>query len=256
MSNLLKRTTTALVLIALLVAILFFGGRVLQFAVLFFSLELCHELISAFKHKGSHIPEHYILLACAFHFVVYERGWPWFVAFTIPLFFLILYYLKEDDFTIEDMGISALILIYVPTFLFPIMALDKTRYLYLVFVISIATDTFAYLTGMAFGKHKLCPEISPNKTVEGALGGVIGTMLCGLIYCMIFDIHITLTHVLFIGLASVTAQLGDLFASKIKRATGIKDFGHFLPGHGGFMDRFDSMLLIIPMVYILFRFSL
>ena len=81
-------------------------------------------------------------------------------------------------------------------------------------------------------------------------------MLCGLIYCMIFDIHITLTHVLFIGLASVTAQLGDLFASKIKRATGIKDFGHFLPGHGGFMDRFDSMLLIIPMVYILFRFSL
>lgn len=256
MSNLLKRTITALVLIALLVTILYFGGRVLQIAVLLFSLELSRELVAAFKHKGNNIPEHYILLACAFHFVVFEFGWPWFVAFTIPMFFLILYYLKEDEFTIEDMGISVLILIYVPTFLFPIMSLDKTRYLYLVFVISIATDTFAYLTGMAFGKHKLCPSISPNKTVEGALGGVIGTLICGLIYCLIFNIEINFVHGLFIGLASVTAQLGDLFASKIKRTTGIKDFGKFLPGHGGFMDRFDSMLLIIPMVYILFRFAL
>lgn len=256
MSNLLKRTMTGLVLLALLGTILFFGGRVLHFAVLFFSLVLCHELIGAFKHKGKEIPEHYILLACAFHFVVYERGWPWFVAFTIPLFFLILYYLKEDQFTIEDMGISALILIYVPTFLFPIMSLDKTNYLYLVFVIAIATDTFAYLTGMAFGKHKLCPSISPNKTVEGALGGVIGALTCGLIYCAVADIPVTFLHGLFIGLASVTSQLGDLFASKIKRATGIKDFGNFLPGHGGFMDRFDSMLLIIPMVYILYHFAL
>ncbi|MDY3119305.1 MAG: phosphatidate cytidylyltransferase [Peptoniphilus sp.] len=256
MNNFLKRTMTAFILIVLLAWILRSGSRILEFAVLFFSLELCHELSSAFKHKGSHIPEHIILLACLLHYTVFQFQWPWFIAFAFPLFFFILYYLRDNQFRIEDMGICFLILIYVPTFLFPLLLLDKTRYLYLVFVISIATDTFAYLTGMSLGKHKLCPSISPNKTVEGAIGGVVGTLICGTVYCFLFDIRITFLHVLFIGIASVMAQLGDLFASKIKRATGIKDFGHLLPGHGGFMDRFDSMLLIVPMVYMLYHFAL
>ncbi|MDD7362969.1 MAG: phosphatidate cytidylyltransferase [Peptoniphilus sp.] len=256
MSDLLKRVLTAVVLFVVLGPIVFIGGKLLEFAVLFFSLELCHELIGAFKHKGYYIPEHYILFSCVIHFVVFELQWPAFLAFSVSTFLLVLFFLRHEDFTLDDAGICLLILVYIPYFLFPIIYLDDTYYLYLVFIIAIFTDTFAYFTGRAFGKHKLCPSISPNKTVEGAVGAVIGTEIVGLIYCAVVGLGVTLPHILFIGVASVTAQLGDLFASKIKRSTGIKDFGHFLPGHGGFLDRFDSILMIIPMVYMLYRFPL
>lgn len=256
MNNFLKRSLTAIVLLALLAVILYFGGHVLRIAVLLFSLELCHELSRAFKQKGHHIPEHYILLSCFIHFAVFLLSWPAFLAFSVSTFLLVLYYLKSPQFTLEEFGLCMLILVYVPYFLYPILNLDKTFYLYLVFIIAISTDTFAYLTGMAFGKHKLVPSISPNKTVEGAVGAVICTMVVGLVYCHFVGIPIDCLHALFIGIASVTAQLGDLFASKMKRATGIKDYGHMLPGHGGFMDRFDSILMIIPMVYMLYRFPL
>lgn len=211
---------------------------------------------AAFKHKGYYIPERYILFSCFLHFIVFQLQWPSFLAFTVSTFLLILFYLRSNYFTLKDAGICILILVYVPYFLFPIIYLDKTYYLYLVFVISICTDTFAYLTGMALGKHKLCPTISPNKTIEGAVGAVICTEIIGLAYCGAFGLGMDLPHGLFIGVASITSQLGDLFASKIKRETEIKDFGHFLPGHGGFMDRLDSVLMVIPMVYVLYRFPL
>ncbi|KXB65088.1 phosphatidate cytidylyltransferase [Aedoeadaptatus coxii] len=256
MNNFKKRTLTAVVLLIVLAGVLYMGGHVLRVAVLLFSLELCHELSGAFKHKEHHIPEHYILLSCFIHFAVFLLNWPAFLAFTISTFLLVLYYLKSSNFSLEEFGLCMLILIYVPSFFFPILNLDKTFYLYLVFIIAVSTDTFAYLTGMAFGKHKLCPSISPNKTIEGAVGAVVCTVTVGLIYCYYVGIPVDWMHALFIGIASVTAQLGDLFASKMKRATGIKDYGHILPGHGGFMDRFDSILMIIPMVYMLYRFPL
>lgn len=254
MNTFLKRTITAIFLLAILASIVYCGGITLKLAVLFFSLELCHELSSAFKHNGQHIPERYILFSCLLHYIVFQIGLPAFIAFAFSTFLLVLFYLRSRDFTIEDAGICILILVYVPYFLFPIIYLDGTYYLYLVFVIAVATDTFAYLSGMAFGRRKLVPSISPNKTIEGAVGAVVGTMILGLVYCHFTGLGVSFLHALFIGIASITAQLGDLFASKIKRATGIKDYGHFLPGHGGFLDRFDSILMIIPMVYMLSRF--
>ena len=118
------------------------------------------------------------------------------------------------------------------------------------------TDGFALFAGKAFGKHKLSPNISPNKTVEGAIGGVLGNMLmCALLWYVFktkfnLSAHITIAWVLCsaVGL-SVISIFGDLAASTIKRHSGIKDFGNLLPGHGGIMDRFDSSVFVFAAVY-------
>lgn len=118
------------------------------------------------------------------------------------------------------------------------------------------TDIFAYFSGRALGKHKLCPTISPKKTVEGAIGGVVGAAVFNIILFVIFDktffdVHtITWWQIIIISvLLSVLSMFGDLSASILKRNHDIKDFGKILPGHGGVMDRFDSCLFVIPALY-------
>ncbi|MGN1122680.1 MAG: phosphatidate cytidylyltransferase [Eubacteriales bacterium] len=126
------------------------------------------------------------------------------------------------------------------------------QYLYLlVFIAAWVTDTFAYFTGVFFGKHKLCPNISPKKTVEGSLGGIVFCIVAFLIYGTAISRMFSLTPN-YLGLAvigllmSVLAQVGDLLASVIKRTYGVKDYGKLFPGHGGVLDRFDSVLLLAP----------
>ena len=105
---------------------------------------------------------------------------------------------------------------------------------------------------LIFGKHKLYPSISPKKTVEGSIGGIIGSLLL-LILFNIFVLKYNYTFIIVSGiLLSIVAQIGDLFASKIKREIGIKDFSNIIKGHGGFLDRFDSIIFVTPLVYILF----
>ena len=118
------------------------------------------------------------------------------------------------------------------------------------------TDGFALFAGKALGKHKLAPSISPNKTVEGAIGGVIGNMLmCALLWYVFkakfnLSANINIVWVLASALAlSVISMFGDLAASTIKRHSGIKDFGSLLPGHGGVMDRFDSSVFVFAALY-------
>ncbi len=118
------------------------------------------------------------------------------------------------------------------------------------------TDTFAYFAGSFFGKHKLCPKVSPNKTVEGAVGGVLCTLLLNIALFFIFKKyffetnHLGLAFVIPASLVlSIVSIFGDLTASALKRAYGIKDFGKLLPGHGGIMDRFDSLLFVMPTLY-------
>lgn len=113
------------------------------------------------------------------------------------------------------------------------------------------TDTFAYFTGRAFGKRKLCPHISPHKTVAGAIGGLVGTTAAALLYGLFLDQTMTVHYLPLLGLGlslGLLAQIGDLTASWIKRERGIKDFGNLMPGHGGIMDRFDSILFTAPAV--------
>lgn len=111
-------------------------------------------------------------------------------------------------------------------------------------------DSAAYIVGSLFGRHKLIPDVSPKKTVEGAIGGVVVTAIAAMLYGFIVDLAIEgiTPDYLVLGLSglilSVVAQLGDLIASLIKREHGVKDFGTLLPGHGGIMDRFDSLLAV------------
>ncbi|MDD6483399.1 MAG: phosphatidate cytidylyltransferase [Clostridiales bacterium] len=127
----------------------------------------------------------------------------------------------------------------------------------LIFVCAWMTDTCAYFTGRAAGKHKLIPHVSPNKTVEGSIGGVVGAMLSCIIYLAVVTKGMNIITVwgnifiegALVGLAGgILSQIGDLCASAIKRDAGIKDFGWIFPGHGGFMDRFDSVMFIAPVI--------
>ena len=136
-----------------------------------------------------------------------------------------------------------------------------TATMLLTFICAWSCDTFAYFTGRFLGKHKLIPHVSPNKTIEGSVGGVVGAMVICIVYLLIvknvFDTNmLTWSNVVVEGavyglVGGALSQLGDLIASAIKRDTGIKDFGWIFPGHGGFMDRFDSVMFIAPIMYLL-----
>ena len=132
-------------------------------------------------------------------------------------------------------------------------SLDGRFYIMVPLIMAFLPDTGAYFAGRAFGRHKLAPVISPNKTIEGAIGGVIACMLGMVIYGLIlqafFRFKVNYLLALLYGLlGSAAAVFGDLCFSVIKRQTGIKDYGNLFPGHGGVLDRFDSMMLVGPLM--------
>lgn len=125
--------------------------------------------------------------------------------------------------------------------------------LWLLLFCTWASDTFAYFAGRAFGKRKIVPSISPNKTLEGFIGGFIGCIITGIIYASISNIPVYLGA--YVGvICGVLAPLGDLFESKLKRLCNVKDSGTLLPGHGGVLDRFDSLLFTAPVTLLLILF--
>lgn len=125
--------------------------------------------------------------------------------------------------------------------------------IWVMFIGTWASDTFAYFTGSAIGRHKLCPGISPNKTVEGFLGGLVGTTAAVAGLGVLFSLPVK--EMALLGLAiAILATLGDLVESVAKRYVRIKDSGHIIPGHGGIWDRFDSVLFTAPLVYYFVKF--
>jgi len=124
-------------------------------------------------------------------------------------------------------------------------------------VMAFSADSFAYFAGRACGKHKLAPVISPHKTVEGAVGGVLGSVALMLLYALVIHrFHVPVRYgaaAVYGVLGAFASMLGDLTFSVIKRQTGIKDYGNLLPGHGGILDRFDSMIVVAPLTEILVR---
>ncbi len=132
--------------------------------------------------------------------------------------------------------------------------LPSGAYIYgLVFVGAWVTDTMAYFTGVFLGKHKLCPAISPKKTIEGSLGGIVFCILGFILYAFIMEKAFGLVpNYLALGVAgalsSFVSQIGDLTASLIKREHGVKDFGRLMPGHGGVLDRFDSIIAVAALL--------
>ena len=121
---------------------------------------------------------------------------------------------------------------------------------WMIFIITVVSDSMAYFTGKFFGKHKLIPSVSPNKTVEGSIGAVVFTIIACLLYGNIINLGtIELIAIGFLG--SIVSQCGDLIASKLKRYTGIKDFSNLIPQHGGILDRLDSALLVSQFIFVI-----
>ncbi|MFP3155113.1 phosphatidate cytidylyltransferase [Lachnospiraceae bacterium ZAX-1] len=128
---------------------------------------------------------------------------------------------------------------------------------WLAFICSWGCDTCAYCVGVSIGKHKLAPQLSPKKSVEGAVGGVVGAIFLTIIYGFVFQKAMGITVPLIYAMASISgigaliSMIGDLAASAIKRNYGIKDYGKLIPGHGGILDRFDSVIFTAPIIYYL-----
>ncbi|RYG73848.1 phosphatidate cytidylyltransferase [Lentibacillus lipolyticus] len=181
----------------------------------------------------------------------------------IFVIFLLTYtVLAKNKFAFDDAGFILLALIYVGMgFFYLVETRDAgsnvqglANLLYVLLVIW-ATDTGAYFFGRAFGRRKLWPEISPNKTIEGAIGGILLACVIGILFHMVhpfsYDIMIIIAVTV---LVSVFGQIGDLVESAFKRYYGVKDSGNILPGHGGILDRLDSLLFVLPLLHFILHF--
>jgi len=229
----------------------------------------CFELYKAFKEKDIkpikwlgylsclsimlldiNILEEYKYLICKIAIVI--------VAITIYIYTVV----SKLDRNMRDIFATVMSIIYIPllfSFMKLVFMLENGRILIWYVVLgAFASDTFAYFIGCKFGKHKLCPQISPKKTVEGAIGGIVGVILSYVVLTIIgnmyFNFNMNLVYWILIAIvASIVGQMGDLTASAIKRYCGIKDFGNLMPGHGGILDRFDSLMFVAPIVYIFIK---
>ena len=163
---------------------------------------------------------------------------------------------SRKQVTLEKMGAAFFVSVMIPFFLSSFLRIRAMElgayYVLLPFVAAFTSDAFALFAGMLFGRHKLAPELSPKKTVEGAVGGFAGAIVCCCVYGLVIQLgwHLTPNYpalALYGALGSVVSQLGDLSFSYIKREYGIKDYGNIFPGHGGVLDRFDSVIFCAPL---------
>ena len=150
--------------------------------------------------------------------------------------------------------VGGMLVPYLLGSLIRILVMSIGRYVVLIpFIVAFSSDSGAYFAGHFFGKHKMAPVISQHKTIEGAIGGVLAAMLGMLIYALVmqifFDFKVYYGYALIYGfLGSLVGIFGDLCFSIVKRQTGIKDYGNLIPGHGGVLDRFDSMMMVGPLM--------
>lgn len=161
---------------------------------------------------------------------------------------------KTEEVTVAFFGVFYVVVML--SYLYLVRQAPDGKFLvWLIFISSWGCDTCAYCAGMLFGKHKMAPVLSPKKTVEGAVGGVAGAAVLGFIYALVFGPHMDevadpqLACALACAIAAVISQIGDLAASAIKRNHQVKDYGHLIPGHGGILDRFDSVIFTAPAIY-------
>lgn len=169
---------------------------------------------------------------------------------------------SKNTLGLERLGGAFFLTLFIPLALTSFLRIqsfaDWRFYILFPFVASFLSDAFALFAGMAFGKHKLAPRLSPKKTVEGAVGGfagaIVSMMVYGLVWSLLFPESPALSYpvlAVYGALGSIVSQVGDLSFSCIKREYGIKDFGNILPGHGGILDRFDSVIFCAPLMELL-----
>ncbi len=208
-----------------------------------------------------------VLYSCAMAFSVSLWSYwgavhAWFVLMVMVFYVLLFSEMMLDHVKvrIEDLGLCFLGGVIVPYFLsalIRILSMSIGRYVVLIpFVVAFLSDSGAYFVGLKFGRHKLAPVVSPNKTIEGAVGGVVTCMLSMLLYGLVLnlipDVKVNFLLAMLYGLVGALVDIfGDLSFSIIKRQTGIKDYGNLIPGHGGILDRFDSLVMVAPMMEVL-----
>lgn len=269
----LTRIVSALVGIVFGVGIILLDIKVLDVAVLAaFGVIGVWELTKAVKcEKHKALRWYCLVTAAAVPFVMcidFLRKYAavFFVVFVIVLFVFLLASHKTMRF--EEIAMCGGAAIFIPFALSCVVliryssessALGISLIFYTLFCAWFG-DSGAYFVGTFLGKHKLCPEISPKKTVEGLIGGILTVGVVCLIHCLVFNFCFSdganMSYVLIpIGMAaSGVGVLGDLSASVIKRQFDVKDFGNIMPGHGGVLDRFDSVIFVAPFLYIVFNF--
>jgi len=274
------RVISAVVGIVLLVAVILLGPEVFGVAMSIMALIGLYEFYNSVSSAGfrpirtvgyiSCIPLFLIGIGAGFSWVgsIFTYSEPIKVFFlglfivVLVLFSLIVF--QHKRFNIVDIALTLFGPTYV-VFLFLFVILTRNLengmlFILLIFIGAWGTDTFAYFTGMFLGRRKVLPVISPKKTLEGTIGGVVGTILATVAYGVLIinkTYNIPFYHFILIGaLNGAVSQIGDWGASSIKRHVNIKDYGKIMPGHGGVLDRFDSILFIAPIVYFYYIFVL
>ena len=263
------RLLSAVIGIPILIAVLFFYDTiVLNIAIALICMIGVYEFLHSTKYVANPV-----ILVCSMLFagmipfmnfeLMKDRTTLVMLVYIVILIAIL--FARHNTLKFEEIGVAFTVSVLVPFALSSfVFVRDKYDggifYILLIFLCAWISDAGAYFIGRVFGKHRLAPTISPKKTIEGAVGGVI--------FCVIFNVAFTygytvitedslhleanliaLIVVSFVG--SIIGIFGDLFASIVKRQTGIKDFGNIIPGHGGIIDRFDSVLFIAPFIYVM-----
>lgn len=260
-----KRILGAAILVILIVPLLIIGGLPFKLLVMLIATLAMYELMKVRK-KTKGFPIYMQVIACLFipiaiyfgtnnyasgNSIYYELLIIPFLLFLVPIVLIN----DNDKYNINDalylLGSSLFMSFGFGTFTI-IRDIDLIYIIYLA-LITIMTDMFAYFIGRLIGKHKLCEKISPNKTIEGSIGGlIVGTIVPVMFYIFIINPEVNIFLIIGVTLLfSIIGQLGDLLFSSIKRTNNIKDFSNLIPGHGGILDRFDSLLLV-AITYMLF----
>ncbi len=260
------RIITAIVALAIFVPVVIFAGvevfagvKILNLALALLAGVGALEAVKCTGEKNSIVICPSITVS-AFLLLITNTTIDIYAGVFIILLFVLLFVgvLMNKSLSCDKLLVSFALTFYVTVSFGSMAVLYNTavRLFPLIFIGAWVTDTFAYFTGFFFGKHKLIPEVSPKKTVEGAVGGTLATTITFGIYawCMTKSISTALTLTAIGFFASIISQLGDLSASLIKRHWGIKDYGKLFPGHGGVLDRFDSILAVSVFLFAISNF--
>ena len=265
------RVISGLIMAAGGIVILLAGGRIAGCVLLILSLLSYFELCRACKVLDRDKPVNAASLFGYLAIIAYYINIMWgnesyvnLVSQVILLVFLLaqlaVYVFTFPRFNTSQISASVFNVMYAPFMLSFLYFTLRDFGIYITFSIFIAScfsDVFAYTVGRKLGRHKLAPKLSPKKSIEGSIGGIVGAALVGLIYGFIlykagiYGMEALLIFTLIGGLGSVVSQVGDLAASAIKRDHDIKDYSKIIPGHGGIMDRMDSITVTAPIIYLL-----
>ncbi len=278
----LKRAVTAIILVGYAFAMLYLGTAVhygfLDALIMSFAFVGTYEMYHTFRkseYKNSWGAP--LLLCVAIYPLWYFLGYKGIlIALSLSICLALAVFTFKAEMELKDLLATIFSLIYPMALVSLAFALSREFPCGGTFAISFAiflpvfSDTFAYLVGSTLGKRKLCPSISPKKTVAGAVGGLLGSVLCAVTFFLLFDLYavipvgyvsfsdsVAVRAVVFVVLGivgGVLAEIGDLAASRIKRTMNIKDFGNIFPGHGGVLDRIDSIMFTLVMFFTAFTF--